>query len=75
MKKVVIIKSSGIIRVYNKKEFEKYKNRNYVTESELQYVNLMQFLMQREEKTIKNEEKRIKETLKNSEKMLDFTML
>lgn len=48
MENIVIIKSSDIIRVYNKKEFEKYSYKDYITEAELQHINLMQFLMQRE---------------------------
>lgn len=60
MENIVIIKSSDIIRVYNKKEFEKIIDKDYITEAELQHINLMQFLMQREEKSIKNEWKRIK---------------
>lgn len=60
MESVVIIKPSDIIRIYNKKELEEYKNKKYITSQELQHINLMQFLMQREVKNIKNEEKRIK---------------
>lgn len=50
-----------IFRVYSKEECNKYLgNRNYVTYEELVNINLMQFLMQRQEKSIRNEGKRNK---------------
>lgn len=52
------IKGNNIIRIYSIEEFETYfPNRKYVSAEELINVNLMQFLMQRQDKIIKNEGK------------------
>lgn len=50
------IKGNDIIRIYSIEEWKKYfEGKKYVSMEELLNVNLMQFLMQRQEKVVKNE--------------------
>lgn len=50
------IKGNDIIRIYSIEEWKKYfEGKKYVGMEELLNVNLMQFLMQRQEKVVKNE--------------------
>lgn len=65
MEKEIIIKENDLIRIYCVEEKEKYfYNKDYLYIEDLVNINLMQFLMQHERKSIKNEEKEIK-ALKN----------
>lgn len=65
MEEEIIIKENDLIRIYYVEEKEKYFfNKDYLYIEDLVNINLMQFLMQHERKSIKNEEKRIK-ALKN----------
>lgn len=52
----VVIKENEIIRIYSVEEWKEYFNgKRYIGIEELINVNLMQFLMQRQDKVIKNE--------------------
>lgn len=65
MEKEIVIKENNLIRIYSVEEKEKYfNNKKYIYIEDLININLMQFLMQHERKSIKNEENKIK-VLKN----------
>lgn len=54
----IVIKGNDIIRIYSIEEWKEYfYGKKYVSVEELINANLMQFLMQRQEKVIKNEGK------------------
>nr|DAI43404.1 MAG TPA: hypothetical protein [Caudoviricetes sp.] len=58
MEEEMVIKENAIIRIYSVEEWKEYFNgKEYVSIEELINVNLMQFLMQRQNKVIKNEGK------------------
>ena len=58
MEEEIVIKENAIIRIYSVEEWKEYFNgKEYVSIEELINVNLMQFLMQRQNKVTKNEGK------------------